>query len=91
MEYDDEDHLVINHPCPKCGNSPVLVMLTCHTYQQSGHWVSCMPCSSAGVIFCNEEDCDWAGYYWGINPKNPRAANNENYRPEWLIGDWPWS
>jgi predicted RNA-binding Zn-ribbon protein involved in translation (DUF1610 family) len=80
----------IDAPCPKCGTSPIWVGNSCHTYQRGdGHWVSCMNCGSAGDLYCENEDCNWS-YEWGLNPDNPRAASNEEQRPSWLIGKWPW-
>lgn len=88
--YDEETHLdYFNHPCPKCNSFPVYYDFTCHTYFSSGRWSSCLPCSSAGYLTCNNENCDWS-YTWGHNPENPRFADEEKYRPEWLVGDWPY-
>jgi hypothetical protein len=42
----------------------------------------------------DNSQCGWE-YTHGLNPKNPRAADNERYRPQWLpvvpeyIKDYP--
>src|SRR5258706_712632 len=98
MDYGSEDQidyeyhrLYIKEACPKCGNNPVLVLFACHTWPgRDGKWMSCIGCDSAGDIFCPNDNCDWAGYKWGLNPRNPRAESNEKYRPAWLVGDWPY-
>lgn len=61
-------------------------------------WWACQGCGSAVEYFCtcwleDEDDapspeiyaceCRWS-YTHGLNPNNPRAANNEKYRPSWL-------
>jgi len=74
--------------CPIC-NKQTHMILTCHTFFQNGHWAACMPCDSAWDIHCEDEDCLWPGYIWGLNPKNPRSRSNEMNRPIWLIGDNP--
>jgi hypothetical protein len=61
-------------------------------------WMACMPCDSATRYVCqahNEERCDsdcmewdehegcgWT-WTWGLNPNNPRAADNETRNPRW--------
>lgn len=77
--------------CPKCpGTATVYLIFSCHTWPNSrGQWMSCLNgCSSAGVLYCSNEDCDW-DYTWGLNPRNPQAADNEKNRPLWLVGGWP--
>ena len=74
--------------CPKCG-SEVIYELTCHTYGGDDGWFSCLPCDSAIMYQCiDDENCCWA-YTHGLNPRNPRASLNENGRPVWLTGDAP--
>lgn len=61
-------------------------------------WMACMPCDSATRYVCqahNEDRCDsdcmeWnehegCGWTWtyGLNPGNPRAADNETRNPLW--------
>ncbi len=62
--------------------------------------MSCMPCDSAKEYACqcwleDEPDvpepiksceCMWS-YTYGLNPKNPRAARNEENRPDWLLDE----
>lgn len=61
-------------------------------------WMACMPCDSATRYVCvahdnnrcfsdcgeyNEhEGCGWT-WTWGLNPGNPRAADNETRNPNW--------
>lgn len=85
----DEYNSYIDEACPGCGSRPIWVGYGCHTYQINGKWVSCMNCGSAGDLYCENEECNW-GYEWGLNPDNPRAADNEKNRPEWLVGEWPY-
>lgn len=77
--------------CPVCG-SPVVWDYTCHTYQQGGRWMACLPCDSAIVYSCagdpNGEGCGWS-FDHGLNPGNPRAEANEKRRPPWLITPRP--
>lgn len=89
LEWDDDrDCSVIYHMCPECGSFPILVSLTCHTYRQNDGWKACIPCDSAGDLYCPNEECNWS-YTWGLNPSNPRSPGNEKYRPNWLVGSWP--
>lgn len=90
MEWqDDLACSVIRKPCPECGDQPIRVMLTCHTYQSFDRWMACLGCSSAGDLYCPNEQCEWS-YTWGLNKDNPRSPSNEQYRPDWLVGDWPY-
>jgi hypothetical protein len=74
--------------CPECGRE-VVYDLTCHTYGQDGKFYACMPCDSAVEYICTGQledeptGCEWR-YTHGLNPKNPRAARNEENRPPWL-------
>jgi hypothetical protein len=87
--------------CPECG-AEVVYDLTCHTYsvkRDNGTeaWVACMPCDSAVGYICVREldddgECGWR-YTHGLNPRNPRAAENEQRRPSWIsqgqpCGEW---
>ena len=45
--------------------------------------MSCLPCDSAVDFYCVEDGCRWF-YTHGLNPRNPRAAENETHRPRWL-------
>jgi hypothetical protein len=56
-------------------------------------WMSCMPCDSATIWSCEtrwmDEDelgdrvpCDWT-WTEGLNPGNPRYAENETRNPGW--------
>lgn len=83
----------MDRKCPGCGG-PVDYMLTCHTYSQrvddngTERWMSCMPCDSAYYWYCDgteENDWDGCGWRWteGLNPRNPRAAENEENNPHW--------
>lgn len=70
--------------CPKCGSSEVTSSPTCSTWRGSHGWMVCsssQSCDDATDWAC--EDCDWS-YVEGLNPKNPRAAGNEDSRPDWL-------
>lgn len=86
--------------CPECGHNTVKADFTCHTYggvdaDGKERWYSCIGCGSAIEYFCTcwLEDmaadehylcnCTWK-YTHGLNPKNPRAAYNETFRPAWL-------
>lgn len=72
--------------CPDCGG-PVYYDLDCHTWSNSqGKWVACLPCDSAIRYECQHGDCEW-GYVDGLNPRNPRSADNARRRPDWLT-DW---
>jgi hypothetical protein len=55
-------------------------------------WYACIGCWSALSIYCLANDGDgcgkWDGYLWGHNPRNPRFADEEQNRPEWLKGEW---
>lgn len=48
-----------------------------------------MPCDSAIEYLCAAQyddepgECEWR-YTHGLNPRNPRAAENEKRRPPWL-------
>lgn len=80
--------------CPECGGK-VAYDLTCHTYPTrrddgTEAWMACLPCDSAIEYVCtgqyNDENpgtCRWE-YTHGLNPGNPRAAQNEAQRPAWL-------
>lgn len=73
--------------CPKCG-AEVIYDLTCHTYGHGGRFYACMPCDSAIEYICVRElddagECGWR-YTHGLNPANPRAAENERHRPPWI-------
>lgn len=84
--------------CPGCG-SGVVYDLTCHTYPQkrpdgAEQWMACMQCDSAIRYMCDgpdggegypDEGCGWE-YEHGLNPRNPRAAANEESRPPWITG-----
>ena len=83
--------------CPGCG-SPVVYDLTCHTYPRTladgrEQFMACMPCDSAVEYMCDgpgsegypDEGCGWS-YEHGLNPRNPRAAANEEKRPPWITG-----
>ena len=70
--------------CPECW-ATVHYDFDCHTYQQGERWVACLPCDSAIGYYCSREDCEWH-YTHGLNPGNPRSANNEQRRPAWLDG-----
>ena len=67
--------------CPECGGR-VEYDLTCHTYGQGDRFYACMPCDSAVEYFCASQyddepgACKWR-YTHGLNPRNPRAAQNE--------------
>ena len=79
-------------PCPQCGGN-VSTLGACHTYGDEHGWYACVGCYSALMIFCigteGKSPCDW-DYTWGLNPRNPRAAKNEESRPGWLVGDFPY-
>jgi len=68
--------------CPLCGGS-VSYDYTCHTYESGGRWMACLPCDSAIWYSCDEDDCKW-DYTAGLNPRNPRSADNEARRPRWI-------
>jgi len=74
--------------CPECGRE-VVYSLTCHTYGQDGKFYACMPCDSAVDYVCAGQfddkptGCEWE-YTHGLNPRNPRAARNEERRPSWI-------
>lgn len=79
--------------CPRCGG-PVEPFPTCHTWPQAHtegneRWMSCLPCDSATDWLCVADpapgaaECGWS-YTEGLNPRNPRAAENEMTRPAWL-------
>jgi hypothetical protein len=84
--------------CPRCGGK-VYYDLACHTYPQrlpdgSERFMACMPCDSAIAYGCDghgdrdeDEGCGW-DYTHGLNPRNPRAAANEENRPPWLPGPY---
>ena len=74
-------------PCPNCGSHSVTASLDCHTYPQGDKWMACLGCASAMRFGCG--DCDW-WYMWGGNPRNPRFRNNEERKPSWLEGEYPW-
>lgn len=70
-------------PCPGCGG-PVATLGDCQTWpstQPDGttRWMACMGCYSALNIYCEANDGDG-----GHNPRNPRYADHEKDRPEWL-------
>jgi hypothetical protein len=46
------------------------------------------PDDPSGLLIYREPECEcqW-DYEHGLNPDNPRAARNEEYRPPWLVGD----
>ena len=68
--------------CPRCGGQ-VAYDLDCHTWQRSdGVWMSCLGCASATYYTCLADDCRWS-YIAGLNPRNPRAAENESNKPPW--------
>jgi hypothetical protein len=57
-----------------------------------------MPCDSAVEYFCASQyddepgECEWR-YTHGLNPRNPRSADNEKRRPPWIpegqaCGEW---
>lgn len=90
---EDEDY----GPCPGCGGK-VNTYPECPTYQSRGVWMVCMPCGNALSFFCagdvtaeedeqDDEGCGWE-YIWGANKNNPRFANNESFRPDWLEGEY---
>lgn len=64
---------------------------TCHTYRgPNDTWWSCQGCYSAIEYFCVgtnddeiDDDCGWS-YTHGLNPGNPRAAENARHCPPWL-------
>lgn len=66
--------------CPECGSDKILYDYVCHTYEQDGHWLSCIPCDSAIEYSCY--NCKWR-YTFGLNSRNPRAAANEACKPPW--------
>lgn len=73
--------------CPECG-AAVYYDLTCHTWPKrrddgSEQWMSCLPCDSATEYVCTSVDCRWR-YTLGLNPGNPRSAENEAGRPPWM-------
>lgn len=81
------DDTLIRHACPKC-EGYVQRSFTCHTHQSrlsngKDIWVSCLTCDSAVQYACEADGCDWY-YVNGLNPKNPRAADNELRRPQWM-------
>lgn len=56
--------------------------------------MSCLPCDSAVHLFCvcraadhPTHRCGW-DHTWGLNPDNPRSADNEKRHPVWLVGDF---
>lgn len=71
--------------CPRCGG-PVDYTLTCHTWPQTVDgrttWMSCHPCDSAIGWYCLDDDCAWE-WTQGLNPRNPRAADNDEMEPAW--------
>ena len=77
-------------PCPKCGGK-VDYYGSCHTYGDESGWFACLGCYTACQFDCASGDdglgCGWS-YTWGLNPRNPRAARNEENRPAWLEGDF---
>jgi hypothetical protein len=82
------DHRAEPLLCPRCG-SPVDSMPTCHTWPRrrddgTEQWMSCLPCDSATDWYCTSDECRW-GWTQGLNPRNPRAADNESRRPEWAV------
>jgi hypothetical protein len=82
------------HRCPRCSGQ-LRFDLTCHTYGWNDDGTggkACMPCDSAWEFWCAmpdddgdllEDGCGWS-YTWGLNPRNPRAAVNEQRRPSWI-------
>lgn len=99
MKFDADDYL-LDHTCPKCGGR-VFRQFSCHTYPRRGDdgketWMSCLPCDSAVMYACDGVDDDSlsCGWYYtnGLNPRNPRAAANEEKRPDWMPSpdDDPW-
>ena len=75
-------------PCPECGGE-TSSWPGCHTWPQrpddgTEQWMSCLPCDTAVDYYCTEDDCRWT-YTAGLNPGNPRAAENERHRPPWLV------
>jgi len=74
-------------PCPACGAATDM-MPTCHTWANrrpdgSVVWMACMGCDSAMDYYCTADDCRW-DYTHGLNPQNPRAADNATRKPGWL-------
>lgn len=82
--------------CPECGGK-VERIHTCHTWgwrpNEEGKMVggmSCIGCCSAMHYYCTERyeevsPCRWE-YTAGMNPNNPKAAENEKRKPAWLEG-----
>jgi hypothetical protein len=76
--------------CPECGG-PVEASPTCHTWPQTFDgkttWMVCLPCDSATAWDCDADVNDGMGCGWswtqGLNPRNPRAADNDAKRPSW--------
>ena len=46
--------------------------------------MSCHPCDSAVTYIC--ESCYWS-FTHGLNKLNPRTEENEEKRPDWIVGD----
>jgi hypothetical protein len=96
LQFDEDDYL-LNHACPRCGGK-VYRDFACHTYPSrtadgTPVWMSCLPCDSAVLYACEKprNECGWS-YTNGLNPRNPRAAENEANRPDWMPApdDDPW-
>jgi hypothetical protein len=78
--------------CPECGYR-VTYDLDCHTWPRrdgngAERWMACMSCDSAIRYICMRDlddagECGWR-YTHGLNPRNPRAAANEERRPPWI-------
>jgi hypothetical protein len=71
--------------CPN-GHNAVVSDLTCHTWPKNGQYMTCLRCDTAMRYFCMTEGCNWE-FIHGLNRNNPRAAVNEEQRPEWLPDD----
>jgi len=80
--------------CPDCGGQ-VHWDFTCHTYgwaEDGTGGKACLGCDSAIEFCCArpdqdgdllEDGCGWA-YTWGLSPRNPSFARNEERRPWWI-------
>lgn len=90
---DIEAWLTDSRTCPEC-SCPVIWDFGCRTYSGERRWYACLQCDSAVELHCvcahvdqPEHSCRW-NYTWGLNPDNPRAAENEQRRPGWLKEDY---
>lgn len=81
----------MNYKCPKCESIDVVWDFACHTWpnqRDSGTiFMSCFGCDSAREYICMEDDCNW-NYTHGLNPLNPRFADEQESKPNWVDDEW---